>query len=397
MSDPVRVTHIITGFNTGGAELTLFRLLSRSNRQMFKHEVFSLIGDGPMGSRIRSLGIPVFAQELRHAGSVPGRLCAVAAHVRRSHPDVVHTWLYHSDLAGGLAAKLFSRAKIIWHIHHKDLAPPLIKARTRQVARACALLSHSVPDRIVFCSKAATKTHAEFGYDEHRMLAIPNGFDLDEFTPNAQRRVEVRRRLGIPDSSAVVALVARFSPLKDHETFLNSCGRIRRSYPDTTFLLCGDLITSENEVLMQWVKRAGIVENCRLLGRQNSIPEILSAVDILVSSSRTEAFPCAVGEAMAMEVPCVVTDVGDSSFVVGDTGRVVPPGDPESLAAACLELIRMTQGERLALGRAARKRIELEFSLRVFVEKIEMLYRQLCATGLCTESGLVRPGALSGT
>jgi glycosyltransferase involved in cell wall biosynthesis len=394
---PVRVLHIITGLHTGGAELMLYRLLSRSDRRVFQHEVFSLSGSGPVGERIRSLEIPVFGGEVRRLASVPKMLGALAGHCHRSDPNVVHTWLYHSDLVGGLAAKLFSRAKVIWHLHHKDLVPPLIKPRTRQVARACALLSRSVPDKIVCCSNAAMKTHSEFGYDARRMLAIPNGFDLDEFNPDPSVREETRRRLGIPESFLVIALIARFSPLKDHETFLNSCRRIHQNHPNTVFLLCGDLITAENEILMQWIKRAGIAESCRLLGRQDNVPEILSAADIAVSSSRTEAFPCVVGEAMAMRIPCVVTDVGDSGFLIGDTGRVVPPGDPEALAAACSELIRMNEAERRRLGQRARQRIQREFSLQSFVGKIEMLYRQLWVAGRCIQPGIVTPGTVSET
>src|SRR3954471_9305687 len=143
LGSPLRITHVITGLNTGGAESMLYRLLSHSDMRTFQHEVISLSGDGPIGTRIRNLNIPVFPIKVRRLASVPKMLCAVAMRVQRSRPDVVHTWMYHSDLVGGIAAKLFSSAKIVWHIHHKDLMPPLIKARTRHVARACARLSRS--------------------------------------------------------------------------------------------------------------------------------------------------------------------------------------------------------------------------------------------------------------
>jgi glycosyltransferase involved in cell wall biosynthesis len=136
---------------------------------------------------------------------------------------------------------------------------------------------------------------------------------------------------------------------------------------------------------MRWVNRAGIVDRCRLLGRRDNVAEVLSAADIVVSSSRTEAFPCVVGEAMAMNVPCVVTDVGDSSFLVGDTGRIVSPGDAEALANACMEVLRMHEDERRQLGERARQRIKLEFSLQSFVDKFETLYRQMYMTDECMQ------------
>jgi glycosyltransferase involved in cell wall biosynthesis len=379
---PVRITHVITDLNAGGAEITLYRLLSSSNRGVFRHEVVSMLGDGPIGVRIRTLGIPVYPVQVRGLASIPKMLYSVAAQVRQTRPDIVHTWMYHSDLAGGIAAKLFTSAKIIWHIHHKDLTPPLMRLRTRYVARACARLSRSIPDTIICCSKAAMKTHADFGYDAERMTVIPNGFDLNEFRPDAAQRTRVRAELGIAESSFSVAMIGRFSPMKDHETFLAASGLIRQRHPQTTFVLCGDGVTADNEALRLWVERAGLAGNCCLLGKQENIPEIMSAADLVVSSSRTEAFPCVIGEAMAMEVPCVVTDVGDASLIVGETGKVVPRRNPQALADACSEMIRMSRNELRILGLQARERVRREFSLPLVVERVETLYRQLSAREL---------------
>src|SRR5205807_10294320 len=117
--------------------------------------------------------------------------------------------------------------------------------------------------------------------------------------------------------------------------------------------LCGDGISGQNEKLVQWINRAGIQDRCHLLGRRDDIPRLTAALEIATSSSVGEAFSNAIGEAMACAVPCAVTDVGDSAWIVGDTGRVIQPGDPEALANSWLELIKVGEECRRQLGLAA--------------------------------------------
>ena len=116
-----------------------------------------------------------------------------------------------------------------------------------------------------------------------------------------------------------------------------------------------------------------------LLGRRNDIPRLDAALDIGTSSSSEEAFPLTIGETMACGVPCVVTDVGDSALLVGDTGLVVPPDHSQALADAWGELLGKGREEIGRLGRAARRRIEENFSLPAITARYEELYRELAA------------------
>jgi glycosyltransferase involved in cell wall biosynthesis len=376
-SPTIRVVHVITTLATGGAELMLYRLLSRSRRDLCKHRVISLTGDGPVGARIRDLNIPVFPLDIRRLGTATVGLRDVARAIRNDSADILHTWLYHADLLGGLAGKLSTKAKIVWHIHHSGLTPPSIRPRTRQVARLCARLSRWIPDRIVCCSQAGMTTHSHFGFDQKRMSVIPNGFDVDEFRPDPSSRRRVRADLGLTESSVLVGMIARFSPFKDHKTFLGACSKVIQRSSNARFVLAGDGISFDNSELMGWIREAGITDRCLLLGRQNNVPELLSALDVLVSSSSTEAFPCIVGEAMASAVPCVVTDVGDSAILVADTGLIVRPADPPSLAAAIAEMIMMGAERRGDLGTRARKLVQANYSLSSVVARFETLYQEM--------------------
>ncbi len=150
--------------------------------------------------------------------------------------------------------------------------------------------------------------------------------------------------------------------------------------PHVRFLLAGKGTDPGNRELLTLVRRAGLESRTSLLGERGDIPRLTAALDIATSCSRgDEAFSNAVGEAMASGVPCVVTDVGDSAWVIGDTGKVVRPRAPDDLVVAWRELIHLSEGDRQALGQAARKRVEESFSIEKTAARYEALHEEVLA------------------
>jgi glycosyltransferase involved in cell wall biosynthesis len=152
--------------------------------------------------------------------------------------------------------------------------------------------------------------------------------------------------------------------------------------PEIHFVLCGLDITWQNSQLARWIEAAGIRDRCQLLGVRRDMSRLFAGMDIATTASLSEAFPIAIGEAMACETPCVVTDVGDSALIVGETGLVVPPGDPQALAEAWRQLIQAGPGVRRHLGMAARRRVQRHFALPVIVERYQAIYARVAAQPL---------------
>ena len=369
----IKVLHLVTGLRIGGAETMLLKLLSQTDRNVFEPEVLSLTDIGATGSKIQALDIPVGALGMRLGVPNPLGLIRLTQRLRRKPPDVLQTWMYHADLIGALGANLAGGIPTVWNIRHTNLDPEVTKRAHIWTAKACALLSHSLPRRIICNSETSRQTHVKLGYAAGKMEVIPNGFDLAAFTPDAAARRSMRQELGVPEQSLLIGLVARFDPQKDHHTFVQAAARLN-SAPDVQFVLCGEGVTSQNRKLVDWINAAGIERRCHLLGRRDDIPRLTAALDIATSSSVGEAFSNAIGEAMACAVPCVVTNVGDSAWIVGETGRVIQPGDPEALANSWLELIKVGEECRRQLGLAARRRIEENFNLPGVVKRYEKLY-----------------------
>jgi glycosyltransferase involved in cell wall biosynthesis len=146
------------------------------------------------------------------------------------------------------------------------------------------------------------------------------------------------------------------------------------SDPRLRFLMAGRGVDSSNQELARLVERLGLERRVSLLGEADDVGAILPGLDVLCVSSRSEAFPNVIGEAMSCGVPCVTTDVGDAAQIVGETGRVVPVGDPARLAEALRAIMQMGADARLRLGRIARQRIIEHYSLGSMIKQYQRTY-----------------------
>lgn len=375
----MRIVFIITGLSTGGAEMMLLKVLERLDRQRFTPHVISLTTLGELAPRIAALGIPVQALGLMPGLPSPLGFFRLVQILKRLNPDVVHTWMYHADLLGGLAARLAGVSAIGWCIRNSNLDKDKTRFSTRVVVGLSASISKWVPTRILSCSEKARHVHVACGYAAEKMVVVPNGFDLTRFKPDGDARRSVRIELGIDVDAPLVGLIGRFDPQKNHAGFFEAAGVLHRHMPQVHFVLAGQGIDTGNAALMQAITQAGVLANTHLLGLRDNMPKLMVALDVLASSSYGEAFPNVLGEAMACGVPCVVTDVGDSAFIVGDAGRVVASGDMTGLATALEELIALSPSEKAALDERARERVAEHFEIGEVVRRYADFYESLLA------------------
>jgi glycosyltransferase involved in cell wall biosynthesis len=375
---PISILWLISGLEYGGAEMMLYKLLSRLDTTKFKVEVISMIDLGPFSRRIQELGVPLRSLGMRRGIPNPMALVRLTSWLLKTRPDVIQTWMYHADLIGGLAAKLAGGIPVAWGIRSSNLSKHGTRRLTIYTMKMCAQVSSWLPTRIICCSESSERVHAALGYPPQKMIVIPNGFDLSAFKPDPVARESVRAELHIPSDAPLVGLVGRFDPQKDHRNFVCAAALLHRSRPNVYFVLCGDDVTWKNAELTGWIEKEGISKQCILLGRRDDMPRLTAALDIAASSSSYgEGFPNVIGEAMACGVPCVVTDVGDCGLIVGQTGRVVPGENAQDLANALGELLKLGSQGRTLLGAAARRRVLQYFNLPDIVAQYETLYHEI--------------------
>ena len=353
----------------------LLKLLFSTDRERFLPFVVSLTDKGTIGLRIEALGVPVYALGMRRGVPSPRILLDLARVVRQEQPQIVQGWMYHGNIVAQLASLFTERSTpILWNIRgtHTNLREKSFL--TAFIIWLGARLS-SLPTAIINNSYVSALSHEQkLGYRTGKWKVIPNGFDTNIFIPSNDAKIKLRSELGISPETIIIGLIGRYHPIKDHAGFLKAASFLLQKHPEVHFVLIGEKIDEDNSELKSFLREIHLRKAVHLLGVREDISYLTAAFDIATSSSLAEGFPNVVGEAMSCEVPCVVTDVGDSARIVGDTGRVVPLGNPEKLADAWTELIIMDAEDRKKLGKLARQRIIDNFSLLSVVSQYQNLY-----------------------
>jgi len=373
-----KIIHIVTGLSTGGAEMMLYKLLSVTDRNFFNPTVISLTDCGPIGLRIKGLEIPVYSVGIKKDLSMPIALCRFIKLLNKLQPNLIQGWMYHANLATSLASWFIPyNIPVLWNIRHTPYKLKDEKKLTAFLIRLNAILS-SRPTMILYNSRVSAHRHELLGFSNKYQEVIPNGFDCNYFKPSKDARLKLRNYLGLNEKTFLIGLIARYHPMKDHITFIQAARRLVAQYPDVHFILAGRGVDEANSILTKIIQEVNLMRNIHLLGECSNMPEIIAALDISTNtSSWGESFPNVVGESMACGVPCVVTDIGDSASIVGDTGIVIPTKNIDELVKAWIKLIKIGSEGRKHLGQKARKRIMNNFSLSKVIKDYEKTYREV--------------------
>jgi glycosyltransferase involved in cell wall biosynthesis len=366
----MRITFITTSLDPGGAETALVALALGLTALGAQTSVIALRGSGRLAERLRTGGTSVATLDAGSAAEALIALPRVPLELRRFKPDVVQGWMYHGNLVAS-AAGPFRRSRLYWGIRQALGALDRESPATNRLIRFGARLSNRT-DGVIYNSTRARRDHEDVGYSAAKGMVVPNGFDTELLSPNADARTRLRRQLGLSEDAILVGHLARYHPVKDHATYLEAAAGLPD--PRIRFLLAGRGVDPSNKELAGLVERLGLGSRISLLGEADDVAAILPGLDVLCVSSRSEAFPNVIGEAMSCGVPCVTTDVGDAAQIVGETGHVVPVGDPARLAEALRAIVQMDAEARLRLGRVARQRIIEHYSLDSMIEQHQRIY-----------------------
>lgn len=369
----IKIVHIITGLGSGGAENMLLKLLLNSDSGKYYHEVISLIDKGTVGPMIEEAGFKVHEINISLINIIHS--VVKMAKICKSF-DIVDTWLYHADFIGIIISKLLLKKKLIWNIRHSNLSRKDNKIYTFLLIRLNAFLSKYV-DIVTYNSNEALINHENSGYSGKTSEVTYNGFDLKKFKFDKLVREQLRKNIGIYENARVLVTVGRWYTQKDYPTLLKAIYEIKKEYDNFILIMCGVNLDTNNYELMSLIKRYNLTNTIYLLGKRTDINRILTASDIYVSSSLGESFSNAIGEAMACQLPCVVTDVGESKNIVGNTGIVCEPRNPEALSQGLFRLLNYSDLELERLGKEARKRIEQLYDIKSIARKIESIYDRL--------------------
>lgn len=381
-AEPIRVLHIITRMIVGGAqENTLLSVEGLDALPEYEVTLVSGVDNGPEGdllARARGTTRLVIVPELGRSINLLSDLKAflkLYRLIRKGRYHIVHTHSSKAGVLGRVAAKL-ARTPLIVHTLHSlvfhEYQPWVINRLWRGVKKICApMTDHFISVSGIISQKAIA---AGIGKPE-KFSTIYSGMELDWFLKAEVDPKAVRREFGIPDDALVVGKIARLFPLKGHDQLLDAAPAIVERHKNVRFLLIGDGVLHQH--LSERAAKAGILDNFVFAGLvdRERIPEMLSAMDVLVHTSLREGLARALPQALAMGKPCVSFDIDGAPEVVipGETGYIVQPGDAKGLSDAISRLLTDPQ-LRARMGEAGRRLVDPAFRAETMVKEISAVY-----------------------
>ncbi len=384
-AEPLRVLHIITRMIVGGAqENTLLSVEGLDRLPDFEVTLASGIDNGPEGdllARARQTTQLIIVPELgRNISPLndAAALWKLYRLIRKGRYHIVHTHSSKAGVLGRIAAWLAGTPFVVHTLHSlvfHDYQPWAVNRLWRVVKKICAPMT----DHFISVSDIISRKAIEAGIaPADRFSTIYSGMELDWFLKADVDPLAVRREFGIPDDALVVGKIARLFPLKGHDQLLDAAPAIVKQHPTVRFFLIGDGILQDH--LRNRARSLGILDNFVFAGLipRERIPEMLSAMDVLVHTSLREGLARALPQALAMGKPCVSFDIDGAPEVVipDETGYLVKPGDAAGLARAISELLSDPQLRR-RMGEAGRRRVDPAFRAETMVERIAAEYLTL--------------------
>lgn len=356
-----RIFYLITELDIGGAEKTLYELATRLDRGRFCPVVGCLCGRGPIGQRLANAGIEVIHMDMRSWWDVPAWLRLRSA-LREQRPHVLHTFLFHANLAGRLMATRLGIQRVISSVRVEE---------PRRSHLWAERLTRGWVD-VVTCVSASVRryTHNRTRVPLDRLVVIPNAIEPERHDLPVAAPPEAWR---LPDGPPVVAVIGRLDTQKDPLLMLRAAALVHANMPEAVFAFAGAGPLAEK--CRDLADRLGLNRTARWLNWVQDIRPLLARMDLLALSSRWEGMPNVALEAMACRKPVVATDAGGTREVVADeeTGLLVPRGDPAALAGQILRLLG-DPDLRDRLGQAGRRRVEQDFTFDKLVAANERLY-----------------------
>ena len=373
--EKIRILYMITNLNIGGAEMMLYRMLGKLNRDLFDATVVSLIEKSELGERIESdYGIPVHSLNISHSLNSIKSVFLLGTIIKAWSPHIVHSHMFHANMLIRITRIFYRFPVLICTIHN-------INERGR---RKSALLREALYRSTDFLCDLTTQV-SRAGLDRYikiravpinKIIYIPNGIDTSLFSADNIEAGLYRNDFDLIDKYIFLA-VGYLTVQKDYPNMIAAFSKVIYKMPDAVLLIAGDgPLEGELQTL---VKQNNLINQIIFLGMCKNLPLLMSLADTFVMSSAWEGLPTVVLEAAASKLPIIVTDVGGSGEVVinGKSGFVVPAKDPDALGRAMIKIMQMSEDERAQMGLNGYNYVKENYDIKVVTQQWEAIYHDM--------------------
>lgn len=363
---------LVRSLNYGGSERQIITLVKELSHRGESLAVVTFYSGGALLEDLEKEGVQVFSLCKRGRWDVFGFFRRFVQLIRNQRPEILCSYLVTPNLISLAGKLILPRVQVVWGIRASNMDLAQYGWLHLLLYRFERMLSR-FSDIIIVNSYAGFNYAIANGFARNKMVVIPNGVDTIRFSPTPFLREKIRTEWKVSDQHCLIGLIGRLDPMKDHDTFLRAAALIWRDHQDARFVCIGEGEPFYRMKLQALSSELGLNDCLIWSGFRSDMGAVYNALDIACSSSAFgEGFSNAISEAMACGVPCIVTDVGDSAWIVGETGEVVSAKDPKAFAAGLKQLMFRVENNP-SLGLEARQRIEQNFRVELLVNKTSKL------------------------
>jgi glycosyltransferase involved in cell wall biosynthesis len=373
----IHIFFLLRSLNIGGTERQLMELVKGLDSNHFDITVGLFYNEGALIEEIKSMPwIHVVSLNKSGRWDIIRFILRFIKLLKTLQPDILYSFLPDANLLGLISGKIARVRRIVWGVRASNMDVGRYDWLARMSLRLSAFLSR-FPDAIITNSVAGKEFHRSIGYSTNRMMVVPNGIDTDRFKPDHSVGLRVRDKWNIDEEKITIGLVGRLDPMKDHTTFLQAVKIFDQEKCSVRFVCIGDGKEPYKSEIHSLCSALGLNGFLIWAGEGYDMVAVYNAMDMITSSSFSEGFSNVIGEGMACGVPCVVTDVGDSAIIVGETGIVVPPKDPQALADGWRSMLKRLNDKSYSINEMARARIVSHYNSEILIQKTSRMFLSL--------------------
>ena len=362
-----KILHIIVGLGNGGAENTLFKL-TKNLKKKFNFSILVLSKENSLQWKFKKEKINLIQLNSKNKFFFIFNLFKIFSIIKKTNPDLIQSWMYHSDFLASIIGKIILKKKVVWCIRHSNLKIFKSKFITIILAKFCAILSKKYTDKIIYSSSVSRKYHEYIGYDKFKAKEIFNGYD-----PKINNFINIKN-----SKITYLGFLANYRPQKDFSTFFQSMSILKKKNINFKCIMAGQNVNKKNFSLKKLINYYDLNDHLILMGQLKNTRSFYEQIDIQVmSSSFGESFPNVLAEAMLHGIPCVSTDVGDAKKIISKYGWISKRSNPSHLAKNILNAIKLKEQYKLKfkqMKKAARDSIIDRFHINKMTDKYSVTW-----------------------
>ena len=375
----MKVLHIVNSLKKGGAEGNLYRLC-KLQKKKYKNKIditiITLINNGYYESELKKKGIKIFSLGIKKENKIVdfiGKINLLRKFIKRRNPDIIQSWMYHSNFISIFIPKIF-HSKIFWNIRHAELNLEISKKKTILLSMICGLFSRIIPQKIIYCSEKSIKFHEKnHFYSKSKTILIYNGYSDKNYYSSSTLRLNFRKKNKIRKTDIILGYAGRYAKQKNIQSLLHAFSQISKNYENVYLYMVGKDISVQNEELFNKVSDLNIKNKVFFLNEQKNLLQFYNGIDLLLLTSHSESFPNVIAESMLCSTPVLSSNAGCSKKIIGKYGLVLKKNDYLSITKGLKKIINRFINKKKK-WKHLKKNVRLQIQKNFSIEKMTNNY-----------------------